>query len=209
MSTFVLIFEILGTIAFALSGAMTGLKKEMDIFGVAILGLTTAVGGGILRDLVLGIAPPTTFQKPVYALVAIVVSTLAFLPGIRRQLMRRQAVYEKILLLMDSIGLGVFTVVGIQIAFGTAGEYNAFLYIFVGVITGIGGGILRDVLAGNTPYIFVKHIYASASIIGAVVCTLIWPVAGSLAAMLTGAALIVIIRLLSAHYKWNLPKARP
>ena len=111
MSTFVLIFEILGTIAFALSGAMTGLKKEMDIFGVAILGLTTAVGGGILRDLVLGITPPTTFQKPVYALVAIVVSILAFLPGIRRQLTRRQAVYEKILLLMDSIGLGVFTVV--------------------------------------------------------------------------------------------------
>lgn len=208
MDTFFLLFEIVGTIAFALSGAMTGLKKEMDIFGVAILGLTAAVGGGIIRDLILGITPPTTFQNPWFAFTAIAMSILAFIPWIRRRLTRRAAVYEKVLLWMDSLGLGIFTVVGIQIAHGTARDYSAFLYVFVGVITGVGGGILRDVLAGNTPFIFVRHVYASASIAGAIACTLLWPLGGSFAAMLSGTVLIVAIRLLSAHYRWNLPKAR-
>jgi uncharacterized membrane protein YeiH len=207
METFVFIFEIVGTVAFALSGALTGLKKEMDILGVTFLGLMTAVGGGIIRDLILGITPPTTFQKPVYALVAVAVSILAFIPAIRRPLSRRQAVFDRMLLLMDSIGLGIFTVVGIKIAHAASQDYNVFLDIFVGVITGVGGGILRDVLAGNTPYIFVKHVYASASIAGAVLCTLLWDSAGGYAAMMAGAVLVVVIRLLSAHFKWNLPKA--
>lgn len=208
MDTFVLIFEIIGTIAFALSGAMTGLKKGMDILGVAFLGLTAAVGGGIIRDLTLGITPPTTFQNPWYAAAAIAISILAFIPASRRWLTRRPAVYDKVMLWMDSLGLGIFTVVGIKIAYGVSSDYNMFLYLFVGVITGIGGGILRDILAGNTPFIFVKHVYASASIAGALLCTLIWPFSSSYIAMLAGAALIVIIRLLSAHYKWNLPKSR-
>ena len=87
-------------------------------------------------------------------------------------------------------------------------EPSVFLLVFVGVITGVGGGVLRDVLAGDTPYIFIKHVYASASLLGALVCSLLWQVLGELPAMLLGAGVVFLIRGLSAHYRWNLPHPR-
>ena len=159
-------FEILGTIAFAVSGAVVAISKKMDIFGVAILGMTTAVGGGILRDLILGITPPAAFQSPGYALTSIAVSMLVFLPPVRRLLHWNEKLYDTALLLFDAIGLGIFTVIGVQTAYIATGELNAFLAIFVGVVTGCGGGVMRDVFAGSPPYIFVKHFYATASLLG-------------------------------------------
>lgn len=206
MQTFIFILEIIGTIAFAISGAMTALKKNMDIFGVAILGLTTAVGGGAVRDIILGITPPTMFKKPVYAAVAICVSIIVFIPAIRRLLTRNHALYDAMMLVMDSLGLGIFTVMGISTAYSVSEEFNLFLLIFVGVITGVGGGLMRDMMAGNTPYIFVKHIYACASLAGALVCALLWKPSGAAMAMFAG-AVVVIIRFLAAHFKWSLPKA--
>ena len=112
------------------------------------------------------------------------------------------------MLLMDSIGLGVFTVIGVQAAFAQSSSHGIFLLIFVGVITGVGGGVLRDIMAGNMPYVFVKHIYACASLAGALLCTLLWK--GSAAwAMSLGAGLVILIRCLSAHFRWSLPKAHP
>ena len=143
--TLFFVLELIGTIAFAASGAMVGLKKGMDIFGVAILGLCTAVGGGVIRDLVLGITPPVTFQDPVYALIAIATSIAVFLPAVRSRLERGSRLYDVVMLLMDSIGLGVFTVVGVQSAYSVSSSYSIFLLAFVGVITGVGGGVLRDV----------------------------------------------------------------
>ena len=128
-------FEILGTIAFAVSGAVVAISKKMDIFGVAILGMTTAVGGGILRDLILGITPPAAFQSPGYALTSIAVSMLVFLPPVRRLLHWNEKLYDTALLLFDAIGLGIFTVIGVQTAYIATGELNAFLAIFVGVVT--------------------------------------------------------------------------
>ena len=90
-----LVFELIGTVAFAASGAMVGLSKKMDIFGIAVLGIVTSVGGGIIRDLVLGNTPPATFQNPVYALVAIFVSLIIFIPAVRRFLFKKQSIYEK------------------------------------------------------------------------------------------------------------------
>lgn len=193
--------------AFAASGAMTGLKKNMDIFGVCILGLTTAVGGGVIRDLILGNTPPATFQDPVYAMVALVTSLVLFLPQVRRLLMWDQALFDLSLLGMDSLGLGIFTVMGIRIAYGCAARPSLFLLVFVGVVTGVGGGILRDIMAGDTPYIFVKHIYACASLAGALLCAALWGPMGELPAMLCGGGLVIVIRCLSAHYRWNLPRA--
>ncbi|MBQ1976771.1 MAG: TRIC cation channel family protein, partial [Clostridia bacterium] len=123
MAEFLLILEIIGTVAFAVSGAMTGLSKKMDIFGVVILGLTTAVGGGMIRDLVLGLTPPAMFTNPIYAAVAAVVSVIVFLPAVRRWLTAYGRVREILMLVMDSLGLGVFTVVGIQRAY-TATEHR-------------------------------------------------------------------------------------
>ena len=199
--------EIIGTIAFAVSGAVVGIQKKMDIFGVCILGLTASVGGGILRDLILNITPPAAFQNPAFAVTAILVSILFFIPAVRNAFEHRK-VYEALILIMDSIGLGLFTVVGVQVATAAMPERNLFLITFVGVLTGVGGGILRDVFAGNTPYIFIKHFYACASIIGAWTCALLWPLTGSAAAMIAGAAVTVILRLLAARFRWSLPRAK-
>ena len=108
---------------------------------------------------------------------------------------------------MDSVGLGIFTAVGIEVAC-LAGHKSIFLLIFVGMITGIGGGVLRDVLSGNTPYIFVKHFYASASLIGAVVFIILWNISGQSAAVFGCAFVVTALRLLAAKFRWSLPKAK-
>ena len=198
--------EIIGTVAFAVSGAIVGMRKKMDLLGVAMLGMTTATGGGLLRDLMLSITPPAVFQKPILAVIAIGVSfVLFFRPKDATE--PKGTGKDKLLLLMDSIGLGLFTVLGVRTALETVAGANAFLVSFIGVLTGVGGGLLRDLFAGNTPYIFVKHFYACASIIGAWFCILLWPLAGSFAAQLVGALLIVLLRLLAARFRWSLPKA--
>ena len=166
----VFILELIGTAAFAVSGAIVGIKKQMDLFGVIVLGVCTAVGGGIVRDLILGITPPVTFQNPVYALTAAVISAILFLPHVRARLNRHEPLYDRLLLLMDAVGLGIFTVVGVQCAYEHSAQYSMFLLVFVGLITGVGGGVLRDVFSGERPYIFVRHFYACASIAGALVC---------------------------------------
>lgn len=185
---------------------MIAIQKRMDIFGVIILGLTTAVGGGIIRDLVLGITPPATFQNPIYATCAIVTAIIVFLPVVQRLFHRYQRAYDIMMLTMDSLGLGIFTVIGVQAAFSQSGSYSMFLMAFVGVITGVGGGVIRDIMAGNMPYIFVKHIYACASLVGAISCVLLWKPLGGAAAMAIGTILVVLIRFLSAHFRWSLPK---
>ena len=132
MTEFLLILEIIGTVAFAVSGAMTGLSKKMDIFGVVILGLTTAVGGGALRDVILGLTPPAMFTNPIYAAVAAVVSVIVFLPAVRRWLTTYHRASDLVMLVMDSLGLGVFTVVGIQRAYTATDHRGFFLLVFVG-----------------------------------------------------------------------------
>lgn len=204
--TLLFIFEIIGTVAFAASGAITALSKKMDIFGVVTLGLVTAVGGGVIRDIILCNTPPVTFRNPVYALVAIAVSVILFIPAVRKFLFKKHKLYDQIMLVMDSAGLGIFTVVGIETSI-LAGHSSTFLLIFVGMVTGIGGGIIRDILAGNTPYIFVKHFYACASLIGAVCCIVLWRLAFPALAISIGALVVFVLRILAAHFHWSLPKA--
>ena len=161
--------ELIGIVAFSVSGAVSAFRKHMDLFGIIILGACTALGGGALRDIMLGITPPAMFKNPVYAAVAALASLAVFIPQVRRLIGGNRA-YEIVMLVMDSLGLGVFTVVGIQTALEKNGDYAPFLLVCVGVLTGVGGGVLRDVLAGERPYVFVKHFYACASLIGAVLC---------------------------------------
>lgn len=198
--------EMLGTAAFAVSGAMTALQKHMDIFGVAILGVTTAVGGGVIRDILIGSCPPAMLLDPTFALAAVAFSVFVFFPVVRRGIDVNHRAWDLLLLWADSIGLGVFTVIGVKAAYD-ASISTWFASIFLGTITGVGGGLLRDMMASNTPYIFVKHIYACAAIAGAAVCRAMWAPFGERAAMFTGAVCIFLIRLLSAHYRWSLPKA--
>ena len=204
----IFIMEMMGTVAFAASGAMLGIRKKMDLFGVCVLGVTTAVGGGMIRDIILGIIPPGMFRRPVYTFVAIVPSVGLFaLLYIKRNLLdgRIGHLYELLMNISDAIGLGIFTVVGINTAW-SAGYHALFLVVFVGVLTGVGGGLLRDVMAQEKPYILTKHIYACASIVGALVCVDTEETLGNLPAMMVGACVVVIVRFLAMHYRWNLPR---
>ena len=205
--TMFLVFELIGTVAFAASGAITGISKRMDILGVTTLGIVTAVGGGVIRDVILGFTPPATFSNPIYAIIALTVSAIIFIPAVHRFLFKNHKAYDLIMLVMDSVGLGIFTVVGIQTAMHKFDSPNVFLLVFVGMVTGIGGGVLRDVLSKSTPYIFIKHFYACASFFGAVTCIILWHFLGEQIAVIGGATVVLILRLLAAHFHWSLPKA--
>lgn len=208
-SVIIFVLEIIGTIAFASSGAMVGIRKNMDIFGVIVLGVTTAVGGGGIRDLILGIHPPKMFHNFSYVGIAIVTSLLIFLVMyIKRELLEGHFIenYEQIMNTFDAIGLGIFTVVGIQTTITVFDDSNIFLLIFVGVITSVGGGVLRDVLTGSVPFVFVKHIYASASLAGAVLYVILRSYINDVVAMILSMVAVISIRILAARYRWNLPR---
>lgn len=205
------ILEMIGTIAFAASGALVGTEQKMDIFGVTVLGVITAVGGGMIRDVTLGITPPGVFKKPVYAAVAVLTSVIVFfLLYYKRDILEgnRRVTYDKVMLVMDSVGLGIFTVVGVNTGIRQGFADNTFLLVFVGTITGVGGGLLRDMMAEVPPYIFVKHIYACASIVGAIVCVYAYRWFGVVTALIFGSAAVILMRYLAAHYRWNLPKLK-
>jgi len=207
MDTALIILESICVMFFSMSGAIVAIEKKMDLFGVAIMGLTTSIGGGIIRDLILDITPPMSLRNPRIAIIAIVTSLIFFIPYIRKKIQEEEKIYNVLMFITDSIGLGLFTVIGVQTAINSGFSDNYFLQVFVGVISGVGGGVLRDVLAGNRPYIFIKHFYANAALIGAIVCVILWNIVGSLAAMLISASIIFILRVLAAHFHWSLPKA--
>jgi len=204
MAVLFAIFEILGTVSFAISGAMEAIRHKMDLFGVAMLGLITAIGGGVLRDVVIGATPPRVFRNPACAIIAIAVSLAVFmvLRLSRHKNIHSRRALDMLYITADTLGLGVFTVLGIQ----SAGDGNMALLLFVGMITGVGGGVLRDVLAGTVPSIFRKHIYALASLAGALADILLMDILGSEIAMLAGFGTVVLIRLLAVKFKWNLPR---
>ena len=208
MDKFVFLLELIGTVAFAASGSLTAMRRPMDLLGVIVLGVITSVGGGILRDVILGITPPLAFRDPTCTLVAVGVSLLLCIPWIRHSLMHNHRLFDVSLLLMDSVGLGVFTVMGIWNAMDFSPDRSTYLLVFVGLLTGVGGGVMRDVLARNTPYILVKHVYACASLAGAVLCAVLWRHVPQYVAMLAGMAAVLLIRLLSAHFRWNLPRVK-
>ena len=211
---FMLITDIIGTVAFAVSGAIAGMRKKMDIFGVNILALLTATGGGIIRDIVTGTIPPAAFRNPFFVIIAAIAANITFIfvwwqhKNNKNISEKTRVIYDKVFFWFDTIGLAAFTADGVHT--GLLGPFagNAFLVIFLGVVTGVGGGVLRDVLSLEMPYIFVKHIYACASIIGAVVVYVVYIVSGSAEiAMLSGFVFVCVIRYCAAHYGWNLPKA--
>lgn len=210
--TLFFIVEILGTIAFAISGAMIAIDRELDIFGVIMLGCVTACGGGILRDTILGQTPPQSFINPVYLTTAAISGICVFLYTNRRhkRLTDPHDIgvmtlnFDGPLNVIDAAGLGIFSVIGVQNTINAGYGDNAFFCVFLGACTGVGGGMLRDMMSNTTPAIFRKHIYAIASIIGAMVYYYLMP-HGRGAAIIATTVLVVILRILAAHYHWSLP----
>ncbi len=201
--------EIIGTIAFAITGVITAVEKKLDILGAIVLGTVTAVGGGILRDIMLGYLPPMAFRNPVYALTAIATSVavfvIAFLVG--KKIVKHFDVYSQVINFFDSLGLAVFVVTGVNTAAACGFGENAFLSIFVAVLTGVGGGVMRDILAGRVPKILRRRVYALAAILGAIIYyyLLEFNVFSQTVSMLIGAGSVLIIRILATIFHWNLP----
>ena len=203
------LFDLIGTIAFAISGAFTGIQKRMDIFGVNILAIITACGGGVLRDLIIGSNPPQMFVNPFYVVIAAVVANIVFFyMSMRREVPKAFSdIYDTVFFTFDTLGLAAFMVDGATIGVHRGYGNNAFLIVFLGFITGVGGGVLRDLLSIQMPAIFVKHVYALAVIIGGISMifahkiTGVWQIA-----MVIGFVVVILIRYLAMHYRWNLPK---
>ncbi len=204
--------EIIGIVAFAITGVITALEKKFDIFGALVLGVVTSVGGGILRDMILGYLPPAAFRNSVYAVTALITSlavfVIAYFLGVR--IKKHFDVYSQIINIFDSLGLSVFVVGGVNAAIACGFGDNMFLSVFVGTLTGVGGGVMRDIMAGRVPKILRKRVYALAAIIGAIIYYLLIThnICSSTWAIIIGAGSVLIIRILATVFRWNLPTVK-
>ena len=199
-------FDMIGTIAFAVSGALVGVARKMDIFGMAVLALATAIGGGIVRDVLLGYFPPNSLRNVVYVTVVLVVTVIVFLiynSRYRKHAMgpRSRASY----LLADALGLASFTVTGASAGFKLYPELPIFI-VLLGTITAVGGGIIRDMLAQRIPSVLKEDVYALPSIIGGIVYYLMVTSSWESAAVYGAFTVVLVIRLLAIKYNWSLPK---
>ena len=173
---FIIVIELMGTIAFAISGAMVAVRCGMDLLGVIVLGVVTAVGGGMIRDIVLGNIP-SALTDPIYVLTAVIVSVLVFSCWcfFRRKILSDgfHPLYARLIEAMDALGLGIFSALGVLTGIRNWSYLgNTFLLVFLGTMTGVGGGMLRDMMAQVPLQVLYKRIYACASIVGALSCTL-------------------------------------
>ncbi len=203
--------EIIGTIAFSVAGSLVAIRRELDIFGTVVVGGVTAVGGGCIRDVLLGNLPPTMFRVPVYAIVAVVVSCIVFLAEYllpaEKVLASKQ--YEFTVNIFDALGLAIFVVVGINSAINCGYGENAFLAICVGVLTGVGGGVMRDLLVKTVPMILRKQVYALPAIIGGVIYYYMNNAEiNEIICVVTTVVFVMTVRILAALLKWNLPKVK-
>jgi uncharacterized membrane protein YeiH len=207
-----MIIEYIGTIAFAISGAIIAIENKMDILGVMILGTTTAVGGGIMRDVIIGRDVPVVFDNPSYLIVSFITTILVFVTFVilKKLEITKNKIYKIVLNITDSLGLGVFVIIGTTSTLN-AGINNHLLVIFCSVLTAVGGGVLRDIMAAKIPGIFRKHIYCVVAIFGAVFFyTLLINTPENVHNIITVSTilLVVIFRFLAFHFELNLPKVR-
>ena len=209
MDELIYALEIIGAAAFAVSGAMAALEHEADIFGVIFLAVVTALGGGVIRDLLLGVTPPKMFVSYVYLAVAAVAALVVFADAyIRREKYRKHRdKLDSINNMFDAVGLAVFTVSGMNTAMQQSD--NVLLILVLGMSTGVGGGMLRDMMINKMPKVLRKRVYAVASLLGGGVYYGLFAIGvHETIAAVSGMALIIALRVLATVYKWNLPAIR-
>lgn len=193
------IFIVLGTISFAISGALSAMAKKMDVFGVFIIAFVTALGGGTIRDILVG-KTPVFWMKDLQYFYLILVGVLIAL--LFHSKMRK---WRKTLFIFDTIGLGIFTIAGVEI--GIAAQLNPVICITLGTITGSFGGVLRDVLSNQTPLIFHKEIYATVCVLGGVLYyAMLRLLKDTDGAYVITSLFVIVARVLVTKKKWILPK---
>lgn len=209
MEDVMFVLELIGAAAFAVSGAMVAIEKKADIFGVLFLAVTTALGGGVIRDVLIGRIPPVMFVSYWYLLISVVAALAVFIDAYLRSekyklhLDKLDAVNN----VFDAIGLAVFTVSGMNAAMPVSD--NVILVLFVGMCTGVGGGMLRDVMTNTMPKVLRKRVYAVASLIGGGLYYVMHVLdINQLLSVGGGMLVIFALRLFATIYKWNLPSVK-
>ena len=205
------ILEIIGTVAFAVSGALIALSCRLDLFGVVFIGCITACGGGIMRDILIDKVPPAVFDNTYIIFIAAISSVIVFILAYinRHHFDTIREKLEKINNIFDAIGLSVFSVVGVEVVINAGFADRKLFCILMGMMTGVGGGILRDVLADKTPYVLKKHVYAIASLLGSGFYYALRVNLDSIVLSATLAMVLVFsVRMLATVYLWQLPKVK-
>lgn len=200
MSLFFLL-DILGTLAFAISGAFQGIRHKCDVLGLIILATATGTGGGIIRDLIIGQTPPSAFvnSEYIWTCIAAAVISFFFAPYIAKR--------WRVIDTFDAIGLGVFVVIGCSKALLV--DMTFIGIIFCGTVTAVGGGVIRDVLTNETPNILKTGFYASSAIIGSIAYYFSFiTLADAIISTVIGVSVTVCVRGLSLYYDINLPVAQ-
>ena len=195
-------FDLFGTAVFAVTGALCGVHHKLDLLGVVVFGCTVGVGGGILRDLIIGDVPVAALRSKSYLLICIASALTVFFVA------RYLSNLQKLIAICDAIGLGVFTAIGA--AKGAAFELNTIGIVLCGVVTAVGGGLLRDVMSKSIPVVLTSDFYATAALLGGLVFCLLkrltrlpdFSIFATVFLFVTG------IRLAAMHYKLHLPVAR-
>lgn len=198
-----LVLDLIGTFVFALSGAVVGVKRRLDIFGVLVISFAAASAGGIARDLLIGSVPPAAIRDWRYMAAAVLGGLLIFVWFPRSQRLSR---VRNFVLLFDAAGLGLFAVSGTQKALGYG--LNPVMASLLGMLTGIGGGMMRDILVAEIPNVLRSDLYAVAALAGAVVVVIghQLDVAPSVAAVV-GVVICFGLRLVAIRRRWQLPVA--
>lgn len=203
------VLELIGAAAFAISGAMAAIKRKADIFGVVFLGVITALGGGVIRDVLIGQLPPKMFISYAYLLASLLVSLIVFFDAyIRREkYFANKDKLSEINNIFDAAGLAVFTISGMNTAMGVSD--NVILILTLGVITGVGGGMLRDMMTNTMPKVLRKRVYAVASLIGGALYYVLHLIGvNDILSAVIGMVTIFVLRVLATVYKWNLPSVK-
>ena len=209
MEDVMFVLELIGAAAFAVSGAMVSIEKKADIFGVLFLAVTTALGGGVIRDVLIGRIPPVMFVSYWYLLISVVAALAVFIDAYLRSEKYKLHLdkLDSVNNVFDAIGLAVFTVSGMNAAMPVSD--NVILVLFVGMCTGVGGGMLRDVMTNTMPKVLRKRVYAVASLIGGGLYYVMHVLdINQLLSVGCGMLVIFALRLFATIYKWNLPSVK-
>lgn len=203
-----LIFDIVGTVAFAISGALAGISRRMDIFGIFVLAAATSIGGGIIRDMMTGLFPPNAFKSFLYVGLTIVSVLVVFF--LYRSSNHIRAIstrkFRHVYLWADAIGLASFTITGTSIGIMYYPQYSIFS-VLLGLLTAVGGGVVRDVLAQRIPSILREDVYAMPALLGSILYYYIASAGYWYMASYVAFSFVFIIRVLAMYYHWSLPKA--
>jgi len=198
---FIYILDLFGTMAFAVTGAFKAIEHKSDIVGILLLATITGVAGGTIRDIVMG-QFPNSLSDPVYVIITVLSGLSIFF------LYSHLKKHWNLFLKFDAIGLGVFAIIGATFAYNLVG-LNFLAIMLAGMLTAVGGGILRDVFVTQVPIVFVKEFYVSASFIGITVFYFTLYFGGELySATILGIILTTTLRLIAMKFNWNLPKAK-